>query len=208
MLQRTALVSSCLLAIAGCDPGTEPDDDIFRAGAYTVSAPELMYHADPDGEPLGHVFRGESIELRRARDDGWALAYIPSAALPCVWLRFTDEPGPSVTVFNFDEEPVAGPAGDECEVDDPAGPEADRAAFAAQVSDDEDQGVAIHTDCDYSDYWKNWDWEAGGGLGPSDGVLERDTEVYWRYVTIDGNGVMARLADGGWVFIASPCIPL
>lgn len=208
MLQRIALVSSCLLAIAGCEPGIEPNPDIFRAGAYTVSAPELTVHAGPDGEPLGHVFRGDTVELRRIEADGWALAYIPSAALPCVWLRHTEEPGPSVAVFNFDELPLADPAGEECEAEDPAKPEEDRAAFAARFSDDDDQGTPIRTDCDRSDYWKNWDWESGVGFGASDGQLDRDTEVYWRYVTIDGNGVMARLADGNWVFVASPCVPL
>lgn len=208
MLQRLALVSSCMWAIAACEPGIEPDDDIFRAGAYVVSAPDLVYHASPDGEPLGRVFRDEAIELRQLEDDGWALAHVPSAALPCVWLRFRDEPDPSVRIYNFAETPVSAPSGDECEAADPAAMVEDRTAFASQVSDDDAMGTPIRTDCDRSDYWKNWDWESGAGVGPSDGVLARDSEIYWRYVTIDGNGVMARIDDDNWVFVARPCIPL
>jgi hypothetical protein len=76
------------------------------------------------------------------------------------------------------------------------------------ASVDGEAGTPVITDCDYSHYWDNWDWEAGAGLGPATGKLDRGTEVHWRYVTIDGNGVMARIGDDDWVFIARPCIPL
>ena len=131
MLHRIVLASACMLGIAACEPGIEPTTDIFRAGAYTVSASELTFHAAHDGEPLGRVFRGEAIELQHIADDGWALAHVPSAAIPCVWLRFLDEPDPTVLIFNFSEdEPIAPVSGEACEVDPAAAPADDRAAYA------------------------------------------------------------------------------
>lgn len=209
MLHRIFLASACMLGIAACEPGIEPTTDIFRAGAYTVSAPELTLHAAHDGEPLGRVFRGEAIELQHIADDGWALAHVPSAAIPCVWLRFLDEPDPAVLIFNFSEdEPFAPVSGEACQLDPATAPEDDRAAYAAQFSDDDPSGTPTYTTCERAEYWKNWDWEEGAGLGPADGTLERGTDLWWRYVTSDRNGVMARTADDNWVFVAAACVPL
>jgi hypothetical protein len=205
---RTALAAACMLVFAGCEPGTEPDDERVKPGSYTVTAPELVLHASLEGEPLGRLYRGQTMDVHHVEPDGWALGSVVGAAQPCVWARFLDSV-PSATIYNFDERAIGPVAVDgACEPPELDAPAPDRSAFASRLSDDGEDGTAALTDCDRSDYWKNWDWEAGAGLGPSDGVLDRDTEVWWRYVTIDGNGVMARTGDDRWVFIARPCVPL
>ena len=155
------------------------------------------------------MFRGEAIELQHIADDGWALAHVPSAAIPCVWLRFLGEPDPAVLIFNFrEDEPFAPVSGEACQLDPATAPEDDRAAYAAQFSDDDPSGTPTYTTCERAEYWKNWDWEEGAGLGPADGTLERGTDLWWRYVTSDRNGVMARTADDNWVFVTAACVPL
>lgn len=201
------LVPACLLAFAGCEPGGEPDDDrIVKAGEYEVTAPELLLHASIDGEPLGRLYRGEVMDVHEVTPDGWAFGFAAGDVQACVWARYLDVV-PQATIFNFEEDAEPGPHAELCQGEEPDAEPRGTDAFASQVSDDE-AGTPVRTDCDYSHYWKNWDWSNGAGLGPADGKLDRDTEVHWRYVTIDGNGVMARIDGDNWVFVARPCVPL
>ena len=201
------LASACLLVFAGCDPGDEPNGPSVDAGEYTVTAPELLLRASVDGEPLGRLYRGERMDVHHVDADGWAYGFAAGTVQRCVWTRFRDDLA-NAEVINFNEDhPDALLHQDAC---DPAERDEapDPSTWASQISDDGERGTPIATDCDRSDYWNNWDWSRGAGVGPADGVLERDTEVHWRYVTSDGNGVMARLAGDQWVFIARPCMPL
>jgi len=200
------VVPACLLAFAGCDPGDEPDDRT-AAGEYTVTAPELAIHASTAGEPLGRLYRGEVMDVHHIDEDGWAFGFAGGTVQRCVWAKFRDTlPNTNAIVFNFNED-APGQHDGGCEtVEDDDAP--DPSEWSSRVSADGEQGTPILTDCDRSAYWKNWDWDAGAGVGTEDGILDRDTEVHWRYVTSDGNGVMASLADDSWVFIARPCMPL
>jgi hypothetical protein len=202
-----ALVPACLLAFTGCEPGGEPDDDRIVAGEYEVTAPELVIHASVDGEPLGRLYRGDVMDVHEVTADGWAFGFAGGDVQACVWTRYLDTAA-NATIFNFEEDAEPGPHAELCVGEARGGDEPDTEAFASKVSADGDSGTPVITDCDYSHYWDNWDWEAGAGLGPATGKLDRGTEVHWRYVTIDGNGVMARIGDDDWVFIARPCIPL
>ncbi len=200
------VVASCLLVFAGCDPGSEPDDDrIVRSGEYTVTAPELVIHAGIDGEPLGRLYRGEVMDVHHVDADGWAFGFAGGTVQRCVWAKFRDTL-PNAVVINFNED-EAGPHDGGCEtVERDEAP--DSTEWASRFSADGGTGTPIATNCDRSAYWKNWDWDRGASVGTEDGVLERDTEVHWRYVTSDENGVMARIDDDNWVFIARPCMPL
>lgn len=204
-----ALVPVCLLAFTGCEPGGEPDDDrIVKAGEYEVTAPELVIRASVDGEPLGRLYRGDVMDVHEVTEDGWAFGFAGGSVQACVWTRYLDV-AENATIFNFREDAEPGPHADLCLGE--TGEERDEqgtSAFASRVSADGEAGTPAITDCDYSHFWDNWDWEAGAGLGPATGKLDRGTEVHWRYVTIDGNGVMARIGGDDWVFIARPCIPL
>lgn len=200
------IVPACLLAFAGCEPGGEPNDDrTVTAGEYTVTAPELVIHASVDGEPLGRLYRGEVMDIHRVQADGWAHGFAGGTVQRCVWAKFRDVV-PTATVINFNED-EPGPHNGGCESAE-ADDAPDPSEWASRISADGDEGTPILTDCDRSAYWKNWDWDAGTGVGTEDGILDRDTEVHWRYVTRDGNGVMARIDDDNWVFIARPCMPL
>lgn len=199
------LVPACLLVFAGCDPGADPDDSTVNAGEYTVTAPELLLHASVDGEPLGRLYRGERMDVHHVDADGWAYGFAAGTVQRCVWARFSDDL-PDAEVINFDEYDP-GPHAATCEpVERDQAP--DPSAWASRLSADGERGTPVRTDCDRSAYWKNWDWSRGAGVGAEDGVLDRDTEVHWRYVTSDGNGVMARIAGDQWVFVARPCMPL
>lgn len=205
------LVVACLLAFTGCEPGGEPDDDrIVKAGEYEVTAPELVMRASPDGEPLGRLYRGEVMDVHEVTEDGWAFGFAGGDVQACVWTRYLDS-APRATIFNFREDET-GPHAATCldEVDDEEQRNAgrDAEAFASRVSADGEVGTPVITDCDSAHYWDNWDWDAGAGLGPATGKLDRGTEVHWRYVTIDGNGVMARIGEDDWVFVARSCVPL
>ena len=199
------LVPACLLVFAGCD--ADPSgENVVEPGAYTVTASELVVRASASagGEVLGRLHRGEVMDIAHVDADGWAYGRVGGALQTCVWAEFT-EVVPQATIYNFNEDEVGAPTAD-CELlaDDADEP----ARFASRLSDDGDEGTATLTSCDRSQYWKNWDWASGAGLGAADGVLEPGAEIRWRYVTIDGNGVMAEIGADNWVFVAAPCVPL
>ncbi len=200
------LVPACLLVFAACD-ASSPNDSMVEPGAYTVTAPELIVHASADGEPLGRLYRGEVMDVHHVDENGWAYGRVGGAIDRCVWAKFSEQV-PRATILNFNEDEVGEHAGS-CELE-PGAADSDevRATFASRVSDDGETGTATLISCERASYWKNWDWASGAGLGPADGTLEPGDEVWWQYVTLDGNGVMAEIGGDDWVFIAAPCVPL
>lgn len=170
------LVPACLLVFAGCDADSS-GDSMVEPGAYTVTAPELVVRASAGGEALGRLYRGEVMDVAHVDADGWAYGRVDGALQSCVWAKFT-EVVPQATIYNFNEDEVGAPTGG-CELPVADADDADeRTRFASRLSDDGDEGTATLTSCDRSQYWKNWDWARGAGLGAADGVLEPGTEIW------------------------------